>query len=69
MAQIPDVCEFETNGNQINLMTSCNGDVITIGAGRGNSPLHLTYEQAATLSYLINQPDIVLVLEIKVKPS
>ena len=56
---IPDKCEFQiSNSDQVQLTTKTNGDRITI------SGVQFTPEQAASLSYLINNQKS-LSIEIK----
>lgn len=69
LVQIPEVCLLEVDASSVGLDTGSNGDIITIGAGRRSNAMHLDYEQAATISWLINQPDITLEIEFKIKPN
>ena len=48
MAEIPEICVFETKADSVNLTTSTNGDKICI------SNLELSKEQSASLAWLIN---------------
>lgn len=68
MPQIPEVFTFDVSTNQIFLETSNNGDMLHVGGYRGSAALHLSSEDAATVSWLINQPDVILELKLRVKP-
>jgi len=61
MPQIPDTCEFQVEADQIELKTCTNGDFIEI------RKINLDQDQAASLAYLVNHPNHLLV-EVKVKP-
>ncbi len=62
MAEVSEICEFETTTDQIEFRTRTNGDEIRI---RG---IHLTQEQATSLAWLINADEnAVLKIEIKLK--
>lgn len=64
---MPDINEevvFEVGANGIEFHTKTDGDLILI---RG---LSLTAEQAASLTWLVNQgEDVVLEFEVKAKPE
>lgn len=48
MAEIPDICVFETIADSVKFETNTNGDSITI------TNINLTKEQSAALAWLIN---------------
>lgn len=62
---MPDIDEevvFETKTDQVEFKTKTNGDSLHIIG------LHLTKEQAASLAWLVNQDEgVILEIEIRVK--
>ena len=59
--EIPSTCEFDVGTDKITFVTQINGDKITIWG------VHLGAAAAASLTYLINQTQNHLSVEIKEK--
>ena len=62
MATIPDTVTIDITADKLKLTTQTNGDVIIL------TGLNLTYDQAATLAWLINQPIETLEVKVRIKP-
>lgn len=62
MASIPEICTFDADADKIKLTTQTNGDIVLI------SGLNFDYNQAASLAWLVNQPEETLEVRIRVKP-
>jgi len=64
MAEIEEICKFETGVDQVKFSTRTNGDALHVKG------FHLTPEAAAALTYLINlDNDVVLKWRVKIKES
>lgn len=64
MAEVNEVCVFETKADQVQFSTQTNGDTIRI------KNLILTQEQATSLTWLVNADDTaVLRFRVKVKET
>jgi len=61
MSEIDNDCTFDIGPDQIEFHTKTNGDLILI---RG---FHLEPNQAATLAYFVNSPNITIEIQIKEK--
>ena len=62
MAEVNEICVFETKTDQVQFNTQTNGDTIRIKG------LHLTQDQATSLAWLVNADNAaILKFRIKVK--
>ena len=62
MATIPETVTIDITADKLKLTTQTNGDIIML------TGLNLTYDQAATLAWLINQPTATLEVKVRIKP-
>lgn len=62
MAQIPEIVTVDATADKLKLTTQTNGDIIML------TGLNLTYNQAATLAWLINQSTETLEIRVRIKP-
>jgi len=62
MAEVDEICVFETKADQIKFHTQTNGDSIYIKG------VHLTQAQATSLAWLVNADgNAILKIRIKIK--